>query len=545
MVRRSGIDILPLVDIKLGKLPLLTISACLNRLSPLRNPFPYLTNFRALNFSLFFIYYKRPLTIYPIFTSMHMESSSTTTATSLPNRSMWQALKDAIRGTEADYTKIGMKKAIFLLAVPMILELVMESTFAIVDIYFVGKLGPSAVATVGLTETYLFLVYSIGMGLATGVTAIIARRIGEKKREDAGIAAIQAIFLAMLASLPFAVAGIFFPKDLLRLMGADEWGINHGYKFTQWMLGGNAVIMLLFVINAIFRGAGDAAVAMRVLWIANIINIILDPILIFGWGPIPAFGIEGAGIATTTGRGVGVLIQLWLLFKGGKHIRASLSKLYWDAKVAMGIVKTSLGGVGQMIVAMTSWIFVMRILSDIGSEAVAGATIALRILMLVMMPAWGFSNAAATLVGQNLGAGQPERAESTVYKIGFYNMIFLVSVSVVFFFGNEWLMGWFTDDAAVIKTGSTWLRILSYALFVYGWWMVSVQAFNGAGDTKTPTRINIVFFWLIQIPLSYLLAIIFDWGYTGVFWGVFFSETSVGLFTFWLFRKGNWKKHTV
>lgn len=462
-----------------------------------------------------------------------------------PSSSVWEALKDAIRGSEADYTQIRLGRAIFLLAVPMILELMMESAFAIVDIYFVGKLGPSAVATVGLTETYLFLLYSLAMGLATAVTAIVARRIGEKNKDAAGIAAVQSIFIGLLCSVPFAIAGIFFSKELLTLMGADAWSIEHGYRYTQWMLGGNAVIILLFVINAIFRGAGDAAIAMRVLWIANIINIVLDPIFIFGWGPVPAMGIEGAAIATNVGRAVGVAIQLWTLFNGGKHIKAYLKQLYWDAGVAMNIVKTSLGGVGQMIVAMTSWIFLMRILADVGSEAVAGATIAIRIMMLTMMPAWGLSNAAATLVGQNLGAGSPDRAESSVWKIGFINMIFLIGVAVVYFFYNQELMALFSEDARVIAIGAQWLKILSYSYFVYGWWMVSVQAFNGAGDTRTPTKINLVFFWLIQIPLSYLLAIHFDWQESGVFWAVFFSETSVGLFTLWLFTRGGWKKAVV
>ncbi|MGS2764223.1 MATE family efflux transporter [Sinomicrobium sp. M5D2P9] len=458
-----------------------------------------------------------------------------------PRSSVFKALKSAIVGTEADYTKVSLKKAIFLLAVPMILELVMESTFAVVDIYFVGKLGPSAVATVGLTETYLFLLYSIAMGLSMAVTAIIARRIGEKKKEDAGASAIQAIFIGLLASLPFAAGGIFFSRELLTLMGADSWSLEHGYRYTQWMLGGNAVIMLLFVINAIFRGAGDAAIAMRILWISNGINIVLDPLLIFGWGPVPAMGIEGAAIATNIGRGVGVISQLWLLFKGGKHIRVKLSQLHWDAGMIRNILRTSLGGIGQMIVAMTSWIFLMRILADVGSQAVAGSTIALRIMMFTLMPAWGLSNAAATLVGQNLGAGNPERAESAVWKIGFYNMIFLVCVSVVYFFFNQPLMSLFTDDPRVIAIGGEWLRILSYSYFVYGWWMVSVQAFNGAGDTRTPTRINLVFFWLIQIPLSYLLAITLGWEHSGVFWAVFVSETGVGLYTLWLFKKGRWK----
>ena len=459
--------------------------------------------------------------------------------------SLWAELRDALKGTDLDYTQIGLRRAIFLLAVPMILELVMESTFAVADIYFVGKLGASAVATVGLTETYLFLLYSIGMGLSMAVTAVIARRIGEKSAGEAGVSAVQSIILALLASAPFVVMGIFYAPELLTLMGGDEWVVNKGSSYTRWMLGGNFIIMLLFVINAIFRGAGDAAVAMRVLFIANGVNIVLDPLLIFGWGPVPALGIEGAAIATNIGRGIGVLMQLWILFRGGKHIRVLRSQLYWDAKAMWNIFRTSLGGVGQMLVAMTSWIFLMRILADVGSEAVAGATIAIRIMMFTMMPAWGLANAAATLVGQNLGADNPKRAEASVWKIGAYNMIFLVGVSLVYFFFNQELMQVFTGDEAVISTGAEWLRILSYSYFVYGWWMVTVNAFNGAGDTKTPTKINLVFFWLIQIPLAWWLALQLDWGASGVFWAVFISETSVGLFTLWLFTKGRWKTHQV
>lgn len=445
-------------------------------------------------------------------------------------QSLWRELLDAIRGTNADYTKIPLRRAVFLLAVPMVLELVLESTFAVVDIFFVAKLGPSAVATVGLTESYLFLLYAVAMGLAMAVTAVVARRIGEGRREEAAVTAVQAIIVALLASLLPAIAGIVYAQDLLRLMGADAWSIGHGYRYTQWMLGGNAVIVLLFVINAIFRGAGDAAIAMRVLWLANGLNILLCPLLIFGAGPVPALGIEGAAIATNIGRGSGVLFQLWVLFRGGQHIRVLASQLALQAAILWNIVRTSLGGVGQMIVAMTSWIFLMRILASIGSEAVAGATIAIRVMMFTMMPAWGMSNAAATLVGQNLGAQQPERAEAAVWQIGWYNMAFLLVVSVAFFLLPREIVGFFTADAAVIAVGAQWLRILSYALFVYGWWMVSVQAFNGAGDTATPTWINVIFFWLIQIPLAWLLALHFDWQETGVFWAVFVSETSVGLF---------------
>ena len=459
--------------------------------------------------------------------------------------SIWKDLKKAIRGTEADYTQISIGKAVFLLAVPMILELVMESTFAVVDIYFVGALGASAVATVGLTETYLFLLYSIGMGLSMAVTAIVARRIGEKEEEKAGITAVQSLFIAIFVSLPFAFAGIFFAKDLLALMGADEWTLKYGYRYTQWMLGGNVVIILLFMINAIFRGAGDAAIAMRVLWLANGINIILDPMLIFGLGPFPELGIEGAAIATNIGRGIGVLTQLWLLFKGGKHIRVLTSYFHLHRQIIFKIIRTSLGGIGQMIVAMTSWIFIMRILAEFGSQAVAGATIALRIMMFTMMPAWGMSNAVATLVGQNLGAKKPDRAERSVWITGFWTMLFLIGVAIVYFLFSESLVGTFTKHTHVINIGGAWLRIVSYSYFVYAWWMVSVQAFNGAGDTVTPTKINLVFFWLIQIPLSYLMAKVLGMEYIGVFWAIFISETSVGLFTLWLFKKGSWKKIEV
>lgn len=458
-----------------------------------------------------------------------------------PARSLWSDLRDAVRGTGADYTKIPMRRAVFLLAVPMVLELVLESTFAVVDIFFVAKLGPSAVATVGLTESFLFLLYAVGMGLAMAVTAVIARRIGEGKREEAAITAVQAIFVAVLVSVPFAIAGIVWAKDLLRLMGGDAWALEHGYRYMQWMLGANVVILLLFIINAIFRGAGDAAIAMRVLWLANGLNIVLCPLLIFGIGPFPELGIEGAAIATVIGRGTGVLYQLWKLFRGGEHIRVLASQLAWHGSILWNIVRTSFGGVGQMIIGMTSWIFLMRILASIGSEAVAGATIAIRIMMFTLMPAWGMSNAAATLVGQNLGANEPGRAEASVWRIGWYNMAFTVAVSVLFFLFPRELIAIFSSDPQVIAVGGEWLRILSYSYFVYGWWMVAVQAFNGAGDTVTPTKINFVFFWLIQIPLSWWLAIRLDWQQSGVFWGVFVSETSVGLFTLWLFSRGKWK----
>lgn len=459
--------------------------------------------------------------------------------------SLWSDLRAALRGTDADYTRIPLKRAVLLLAVPMMLELVLESTFAVVDIFFVAQLGTSAVATVGLTETYLFLLYSIAMGLAMAVTAIVARRIGEQRSDEAAISAVQAIGLAVLVSIPFALAGIFFAQDLLRLMGGDDWVVEHGYRYMQWMLGGNVIILLLFVINAIFRGAGDAAAAMRVLWVANALNIVLDPILIFGLGPIPAMGVEGAAIATTVGRGAGVAMQLWILVRGSERMPIGRVALRWHGATMLQIARTSLGGIAQMIVAMTAWIFLMRILASVSTEAVAGATIAMRVMMFTLMPAWGMSNAAATLVGQNLGAGRSARAEAAVWRIGWMNMAFTLAVSVLFFIWHDAIIGLFTDDAAVIAIGGEWLSILAYSYFVYGWWMVSVQAFNGAGDTMTPTWINLVFFWLIQIPLSWALAIPMNWAHSGVFWGVFVSETAVGAFTLWLFTRGRWKTAKV
>ncbi|EQL42900.1 TPA: MATE family efflux transporter [Pseudomonas aeruginosa] len=466
-------------------------------------------------------------------------------STGTASTGLWADVRAALRGTNADYTRIPLKRAVFLLAVPMMLELVLESTFAVVDIFFVAKLGPSAVATVGLTETYLFLLYSIAIGLAMAVTAIVARRIGEHRGEEAALSAVQAILVAVLVSLPFALAGIVWAQELLRLMGADAWAIEHGYRYTQWMLGGNVVILLLFVINAIFRGAGDAAAAMRVLWVANALNIVLDPILIFGLGPIPALGIEGAAIATNIGRGAGVLMQVWILVRGSEHLRIRRASLRWHGATLLQIVRTSFGGIGQMIVSMTAWIFLMRILASVSTEAVAGATITIRIMMFTLMPAWGMSNAAATLVGQNLGAGQPARAEAAVWRIGWMNMAFTLAVSVAFFFLHDQLIALFTDDAQVIAIGGEWLAILAYSYFVYGWWMVSVQAFNGAGDTMTPTWINLVFFWLIQIPLAWALALPLGWAHSGVFWGVFVSEAAVGLFTLWLFSRGRWKAARV
>jgi putative MATE family efflux protein len=457
-------------------------------------------------------------------------------------RALLRDLKDALRGSQADYTQGSIGRAILLLSVPMMLEMAMESAFAVVDIYFVSSLGASAVATVGLTESMLTLVYAVAIGFSMGTTALVARRIGEKNPSEAADAAVQSIIVGVAASIPFSLAGIFFAKDLLRLMGADSWCLEHGYRYTVWMLGGNMVIMLIFIINAVFRGAGDAAIAMRVLWISNGINIILDPILIFGWGPFPKMGIEGAAIATNIGRGVGVLIQLWVLLRGAKHIRVLPSQIRLHAAIMGRLVRTSLGGIGQFIIATSSWVGLVRIVSVFGSEALAGYTIAVRIFIFTLMPSWGLSNAAATLVGQNLGAKQPERAEKSVWLTGFANMAFLAVVSVIYITCNEKLVRIFTSDPAVVAAGSECLRVVAYGYVMFAWGLVMPQAFNGAGDTLTPTKINFICFWILEIPLAYFLAIPFDAKQSGVYWSILIAESMAGVIAIILFRRGKWKQ---
>jgi putative MATE family efflux protein len=456
-------------------------------------------------------------------------------------RGLWRDLRDAIRGTNMDYTQGSISRAILLLSVPMMLEMLMESAFAVVDVYFVSSLGSSAIATVGLTESVLTLIYAVAIGLSMGTTALVARRIGEKSPREAADAAVQAIIVSLVTSIPFAIAGIFFAKDILRLMGADAWAIEHGYRFTAWMLGGNAVIMLIFVINAVFRGAGDAAIAMRVLWLSNAINIVLDPMLIFGWGPFPKLGIEGAAIATNIGRGTGVLVQLFVLFRGAKHIRVSWSQVRLHGEVMSRLVRTSLGGIGQFIIATSSWIGLVRIASVFGSEVVAGYTIAVRIFVFTLMPAWGMSNAAATLVGQNLGAKQPERAERSVWLTGFANMAFLAVVSVIYIVFCEELVRLFTKEPGVVAVGAECLRVVSYGYIFFAWGMVMPQAFNGAGDTMTPTKINFFLFWLLEIPVAYFLAMHAGMKQSGVFWSIVTAESLAGLVGIWLFRRGKWK----
>ena len=456
-------------------------------------------------------------------------------------KQLWRDLLDAVRGTEMDYTQGRIGRAILLLSVPMMLEMAMESVFAVVDVYFVSSLGASAVATVGLTESIMTLVYAVAIGLSMGATALVARRIGEKNPREAAEAAVQAIALGLASSIPFSIAGVFFAQDILRLMGADAWSIEHGYKYTQWMLGGNVVVMLIFIINAVFRGAGDAAIAMRVLWLSNGINIVLDPALIFGWGPFPAMGVEGAAVATNIGRGIGVLAQLCVLFRGAKHIRVLLPQARIHGEAMWRLLRASLGGIGQFVIATSSWIGLMRIVS----EVLAGYTIAVRIFVFTFLPSWGLSNAAATLVGQNLGAKQPDRAERSVWITGYANMAFLGSVSLIYIFFSESLMRIFTSEPAVVAAGAECLFIVAFGYLFFAWGLVMPQAFNGAGDTMTPTKINFFCFWMMQIPLAYLLAIKLNARETGVFWAIVIGESVAGVVAILLFRRGKWKETRI
>lgn len=447
----------------------------------------------------------------------------------------------AVKGVEQDYTTGSINKAIFMLSVPMILEMVMESLFAVVDVFFVSKLGTDAIATVGLTESMLTILYSVAWGISMGATALVARRIGEKNPDGAAHGGMQAIYVGVLISLIVSIAGIFFAKELLMLMGGNPEMVEHNYHYTQLLMGSNIVIMLLFLINGIFRGAGDASIAMRSLWIANILNIILCPTLINGFGPIPAMGLTGAALATTIGRGVGVLYQLYHLFNGKGVIRILRKHISFDFPVMGSVLKLASGGTAQFLIASASWIFLVKILADYGSDALAGYTIAIRVIVFTILPAWGMANAAATLVGQNLGAQLPDRAEQSVWKAAKYNMFFLVTVAILFFTGAEWIMMFFTTNKEVIASGVKCLRFVSLGYAFYGYGMVVSQSFNGAGDTKTPTIINLFGFWAFQIPLAYVLAKTLGFGETGVFLAIPVAESAIAVVAIILFKRGKWK----
>lgn len=454
-------------------------------------------------------------------------------------------LAESIAGTDRDFTTMKISRAIFLLAIPMVLEMVMESVFAVVDIFFVSRLGADAVAMVGITESLITVVYAIGIGLGAGTMALVARRIGEKRKDQAARVGYHAILLGLFVSLWIALVGIFYSEELLLLMGIDA-GIAAEYAvYPTIMIGTNAVIMMLFIINAIFRSSGDAALSMRVLWIANIFNIILDPCLIFGLGPFPELGLKGAAIATSVGRGLAVLYQFYMLYYGKKRI--SLRGIRW--KLEFGIfrklVRLSAGGIGQMLIAESSWIILVRILAEFGSTVIAGYTIALRIILFILLPAFGLSNAAGTLVGQNLGARQPDRAQSSVWITGVANMVFLGIVALLFVLNPGYFIRLFIADPEVVAAGKICLRTISYGFIFYALGMVVVQAFNGSGDTFTPMKINVICFWIIEIPLAYLLAVTFGLAERGVYLSILISETAMTIISLWIFQRGRWKLNQV
>lgn len=454
----------------------------------------------------------------------------------------FQFIKQAIKGGQEDFTKGSIRRAVFMLAIPMILEMCMESVFAVVDIFFVGRLGKDAAATVGLTESFLTIIYSIAIGLSMAATAMVARRVGEKNTEEASKSAMQAILLALIFTVVLSVTGAIFAKNILQLLGAPESVLAIGIPYARTMLAGCVVIIMLFLINGIFRGAGDAGIAMRSLWIANIFNIILCPVFIFGFGPVPAFGLVGAAIATTTGRGIGVCYQVYHLINGKGMLTIKLSHLTPDKAILKSLMNVASTGTLQFLIGSASWIFLARIIAGFGSNAIAGYTIALRVLMFFLLPAWGLSNAAATLVGQNLGAKEPERAEKSVWATAKYNMIFMAIVTVIFLFFAAPVISLINTDAAVVAVGTEALRIVSLGYVSYGIGMVLMNAFNGAGDSRTPTYINLAGFWALQIPLAYLLAITFHLGPTGVFVAILIAETIITFGTFLVFRRGAWKR---
>ena len=459
--------------------------------------------------------------------------------------SFWNELKDGIAGKPRDYTSGRLGRAVLLLAVPMVLEMVMQSVFAVVDMYFIGRLGRDAVAAAGMTDSMLTLVFSIAMGLSMAAAAMVARRIGEKDPEQASLAAVQAIALGIFLSVPIAIAGVVLAPDFLRWMGATPGIIETGRGFTAIMLGTNVTVMLLFLINAIFRGGGDAMIAMRVLWLANWINIILDPIFIFGWGPIPAMEIEGAAIATATGRGLGVLYQLRALGRGCGHVRVQKRHLRFDLPVARRLLRISGFGMLQFLIGTASWLAIFRILALFGGAAVAGYTIAVRVIMFALLPSWGMGNAAATLVGQNLGARKPERAERSVWIASFSNLVFLSSVALLFHFYAKSFAGIFSDDAEVVAVAALCLEIIAYGYPALAFGMVMVQAFNGAGDTTTPTWINLFSYWIMQIPLAYVLSTSLGLGSSGVFTTIAIAQTTLAVVGVLLFRRGHWKERSI
>ena len=463
-----------------------------------------------------------------------------------PPPTVWAAVKEAVVGRHHhDYTAGPIGRALMLLAVPMVLEVALESVFAVVNVFWVGRLGPGAIATVGLTEAMFSCIYALCMGLGIGATATVARRIGEKNPDGAAQTAVQAIALGVIVAIPIAILGGVFAKDLLRLMGAAPDVVASHSGYTRVLFAGNVVVLLLFLVNAIFRGAGDAAIAMRSLWIANICNMILDPLLIFGIGPFPELGVMGAAVATTVGRGMGVVYQFYRLTGRNNRFAIQRHHLRLDPPLMGKLIRISGTGIFQILIATTSWIGLVRVVSTFGSQALAGYTVAVRIIMFAILPSWGMSNAGATMVGQALGARKPERAEQAVWRAGFYNLCFLGVIGLVFVIFAPALVNLFTPDAEVRRMATIGLRIVSVGFPFYAYGMVLTSAFNGAGDTWTPTFLNLFCFWLWEVPLAWILAKSFGWGPTGVYASMAIAFSTLAVASAVLFRRGKWKTRRV
>lgn len=447
----------------------------------------------------------------------------------------------ALRGEETEFTTGSINRAIILLSIPMIAEMIGESLFAIVDMVFVSRISVNAIATVALTETPLMIIYSLAVGLSMAATAIVARRVGEKKLVRAADAAFQAILISIAVGVTFGVLGFVFAEKILELMGGESDLIAEGVGYTRIMYAGNLSIILIFLINGIFRGAGNASIAMKSLLLANLLNIILDPIFIFGLGPIPAMGVEGAAIATTTGRTIGVVYQLVHIFNGSSLIKLNIKNFVLRIKTVVEIIKIGSAGIGQFLVETLSWLFLVRIVAEFGTEAVAGYQLAFRVIVFTLLPSFGMANAAATLVGQNLGAKKPERAETSVWRTAKWNTIFLVTVAIVFSIFADLVLGIFDQSGVVLETAKSALRIICFGYIFFAYGMVIGQSFNGAGDTITPLLINIVVFWAIQIPLAYFLSVMNDWGADGVFFCIAFCHSLYAVIAIVLFKRGKWK----
>jgi putative MATE family efflux protein len=471
--------------------------------------------------------------------------SESSSAIQVRKSSIWSSLREAVMGSSQDFTEGSISRAIVLLAVPMVLEMCMESLFGVVDVFWVSRLGADAVATVGLTETALVLVFVIAMGLSIGATALVARRMGEKDERAAGLVAVQAIVIGLVVSGTVAIFGYFFAPNLLHIMGGSDNVVKLGSGYTRMIFSGSATIFLLFLINAVFRGAGDAAIAMRVLWLANIVNICLNPCLIFGLGPFPRLGVTGSAVGTTIGRGIGVLLQLWVLTSGRGRLAVHASQLRVNLLVMWRLIRLSLNAMFQYLVQMASWIGMVRIIASFGSDATAAYTVAFKVIIFAILPSWGMSNAAATLVGQNLGAGKPARAESSVWRTSLYNMLFLGLIGAFFIVFARQIIGIFTSDPAVAPLAVSALRLFSCGNISYSYGMVITAAFNGAGDTATPTALNLVCFWLCQIPLAWALAFHTGLGPNGVYVAVVVSDSLLAALGILLFRRGKWKQVTV